>query len=62
MKEWNLKSFRRTKELRGIIEEDMTKTDIINKDDLEAFNSKTRSNVGSFYLKLKKYLLPLKKD
>ena len=43
------------KELRGIIEEDTyAKTDIINKDDLEAFNSKLAQDVGSFYLKLKK--------
>ncbi|MDD4467749.1 MAG: hypothetical protein PHF68_01210, partial [Candidatus ainarchaeum sp.] len=49
------------KELRGIIEEDTyAKADILNKEDLESFNSKLAQDVGNFYLKLKKYLLPLK--
>lgn len=49
------------KELRGIIEEDTyAKADILNKEDLEVFNSKIAQDVGNFYLKLKKYLLPVK--
>ncbi len=49
------------KELRGIIEEDTyAKADITNKDDLDSFNSKLAQQVGTFYLKLKKYLSPIK--
>jgi pilus assembly protein TadC len=49
------------KELRGIIEEDTyARADIINKEDLEAFNSNLAQQVGAFYLKMKKYLTPIK--
>jgi len=51
------------KELRGIIEEDTyTKADITNKDDLESFSSKLAQQVGGFYLKMRKYLTPIKEE
>ena len=49
------------KELRGIIAEDTyTKADILNKEDLDSFNSTLAQKVGGFYLKTKKILIPLK--
>ncbi len=49
------------KELRGIIAEDTyAKADIVNKDDLETFNSKLAQDVGGFYLKMRKWLNPIK--
>jgi flagellar protein FlaJ len=49
------------KELRGIIAEDTyAKADITNKEDLDSFDSKLAKQVGEIYLKLKKYLAPIK--